>query len=156
MEEVGKKELLHVPRWYSTCPSDEGGWGCPLPCHNTIKHKRLQAGALLMLGFRPTSSRLGWSPGGPQTLLPAEWIVHRHHLVVLFYAIINSYASPIEHQWRETMSQKWLRSTHYLQKISMHLVCVVPNSTIKWEGPCMGSCRRTDTPGPCSIMWKRE
>lgn len=59
---------------------------------------------------------------------------------------MNRYASPAGHQQSKSMSQMWLRSNHYQQKISKHFMCIILNSTIKWAGPCIGSYRSMETP----------
>jgi len=56
------------------------------------------------------------------------------------------------HQPRESMSQRWLRNNHYWQKISMHLVCIILNFTIRWEGLCIASYRSMETPPELVVL----
>lgn len=39
-------------------------------------------------------------------------------------------------------------------KISMHLVFVILNSTIKWAGPCTKSCRSMETPPEPEVLFE--
>lgn len=67
---------------------------------------------------------------------------------------MNGYASPDGHQQSESISQRWLRSNHYQEKISMHLMCIILNSTVKWAGPYTGICRSMETPPELVVLYE--